>query len=918
MDRHSKYTVRMKTKINRAFEALDIGTFAAWEALPATLPAGLYVDEVGDIDMPLSEGQARRLIAVAHQAAPADSASSMLVDGESSGHPWQINADRLEFLEPAWQGYLLRLSDLVAAKLGVDGPIRVRLDKMLIYEPGGRSEPQTDLERTKGMFGTLMICLPSAHKGGEVLAKHKGGSVVLGNSDATPSFSCWYSDVSHEVLPVQSGYRCVLIYNLAIKPGSTRPTASSLHDLKEAPLRNTLECWLKDLADNKMSDVPSRLYQTIDHEDAQPEASGPILPLEALKAQDSTRLHALREFAHELPFEIFLALLENADPHDLFRDDHTMWTVKSLSALDGVTIASNYKFDSNSCLLDDPLDDMVFSEDSYAAYGTHPVRRWAIAIIAHEKIGEFLAECTFGSPEDDRKLRSPYDHSGSRVTDKEYKSESSGLRDYESALRYLGGIRSIPSGSARTTMLDAICKMCKTKRSQRLHMTNILTSALMYSHFTLFQTVGTSHRDRLPSSFFDWAKQWLTKLSVSERTEKYQTWIPLLIQGYSSMTVIMNIIQQMSNPTGDAAVPGEPPFCHRTWAQGVKRRCITNFHKTTKKPTISDAKLIVTAIFDLNGEWEDKSALLVSIVDHFPQCDATAFLLAVLYEVKTQSLEARLPISPTVELYGSLGSRVFNPNRKLSNILTKAKMENDLRWYDGFFASDSSGWGSDHGQTLSPDTGLIVTSDALVRFAFDANEANAIDPFIEELIEQCTTFSVEDMRDLWMPFLYGLIRALTLAHPPVSLEKLIYQQLTSRFIKHFIDKALGSCPQAQAVVPPTFQVACPCGDCIEVNNFLRNVNQRATEYRLIQSRRNHIAGELNRARVPCTFRTIQYGRPYTLGITKANTSADDIREWKELQSKLYTTLIQKIGLKCLESLLGTGEAARVKMLATPI
>ncbi|POW17499.1 hypothetical protein PSHT_06370 [Puccinia striiformis] len=52
MDRHSKYTVRMKTKINRAFEALDIGTFAAWEALPATLPAGLYVDEVGDIDMP--------------------------------------------------------------------------------------------------------------------------------------------------------------------------------------------------------------------------------------------------------------------------------------------------------------------------------------------------------------------------------------------------------------------------------------------------------------------------------------------------------------------------------------------------------------------------------------------------------------------------------------------------------------------------------------------------------------------------------------------------------------------------------------------------------------------------------------------------------------------------------------------------
>ncbi|PHH92974.1 hypothetical protein CDD83_2807 [Cordyceps sp. RAO-2017] len=58
-----------------------------------------------------------------------------------------------------------------------------------------------------GMFGTLLLALPSAHRGGEVVVRHCGEEKVLKTSEATQSLVCRYSDVSHEVLPVTSGIR---------------------------------------------------------------------------------------------------------------------------------------------------------------------------------------------------------------------------------------------------------------------------------------------------------------------------------------------------------------------------------------------------------------------------------------------------------------------------------------------------------------------------------------------------------------------------------------------------------------------------------------------------------------------------------------------------------------------------------------
>ncbi|KAI7966258.1 hypothetical protein MJO29_002006 [Puccinia striiformis f. sp. tritici] len=140
---HLDYEKDLKQDLTEAFEAItNPGTFAAWEALPTTPPAGLHVDGVGDIMLPLGEGQIRQLIDKSHQA-PFGRRSETLVD-LSVRKTWEINANQLHFYNPAWQGYLLDLSKRVATSLGIDGPIRLELYKMLIYETGAMFKPHTE------------------------------------------------------------------------------------------------------------------------------------------------------------------------------------------------------------------------------------------------------------------------------------------------------------------------------------------------------------------------------------------------------------------------------------------------------------------------------------------------------------------------------------------------------------------------------------------------------------------------------------------------------------------------------------------------------------------------------------------------------------------------------------------------------
>ncbi|KAG6823711.1 hypothetical protein H0H93_003197, partial [Arthromyces matolae] len=71
------------------------------------------------------------------------------------------------------------------------------------------------------MFGSLVIVFPTPHEGGALVLRHFDqewtfDSAALTKKQSTPSieYIALYSDVDHEVTPVESGHRVTLTYNL--------------------------------------------------------------------------------------------------------------------------------------------------------------------------------------------------------------------------------------------------------------------------------------------------------------------------------------------------------------------------------------------------------------------------------------------------------------------------------------------------------------------------------------------------------------------------------------------------------------------------------------------------------------------------------------------------------------------------------
>lgn len=94
------------------------------------------------------------------------------------------------------------------------------------------------------MFGTMVICLPSAHEGGEIILRHNGAEQRFPTAIYQPSAACWYSDVTHEVLEITSGYRLVLTFNLVQSANVPYALSAASHDLQNLGLERALRAWM--------------------------------------------------------------------------------------------------------------------------------------------------------------------------------------------------------------------------------------------------------------------------------------------------------------------------------------------------------------------------------------------------------------------------------------------------------------------------------------------------------------------------------------------------------------------------------------------------------------------------------------------------------------------------------------------------
>jgi predicted 2-oxoglutarate/Fe(II)-dependent dioxygenase YbiX len=263
----------------------------------------LDVAGVGPIALPLLPVQAQQLLAVAEQA-PYGRGEATLVDTDVR-RTWQIAPARVQIGGRHWEQTLADIVARATVGLGVTGPVVADLYKLLVYDPGSFFVNHRDTEKAAGMFATLIIVLPSIYTGGALLVRHRDREARLDLSCPEPSqvaFAAFYADCVHEVLPITSGYRLALVYNLRRQGRGQRPEPPH-YDTEQARVTVLLRQWSagKDAPDD---DAPEKLLYPLEHAYTPAE-----LAFEALKGADAAAATVLVAAASAADCDLHLALV---------------------------------------------------------------------------------------------------------------------------------------------------------------------------------------------------------------------------------------------------------------------------------------------------------------------------------------------------------------------------------------------------------------------------------------------------------------------------------------------------------------------------------------------------------------------------------------------------------------------------------
>jgi hypothetical protein len=153
-------------------------------------------------------------------------------------HDYGILDDLAQILLPSYLGGDRKDEDLLG--------VHAELYKLNVYSaPSGIFKSHVDTPRSGNQFGSLVVCLPASHEGGNLVIRHNSR---VANYDWSSSkeieWAAFYSDCEHEVLQVTQGHRITLTYNLTFVYSRGLPPKISTHVYKTL-LYNDLQAALE-------------------------------------------------------------------------------------------------------------------------------------------------------------------------------------------------------------------------------------------------------------------------------------------------------------------------------------------------------------------------------------------------------------------------------------------------------------------------------------------------------------------------------------------------------------------------------------------------------------------------------------------------------------------------------------------------
>lgn len=273
----------------------------------------LEVEGIGRVTVPVPTSQARQLRDLGRPA-HFGRGDETLTDS-TVRDTWEIPT---ELVRVRWAGGAGLGPELEAVReeLGLPEHCRLtaELHSLLVYEKGQFFLPHQDSEKDDAMVATLVVTLPSAHTGGELVVHHLGEATIYRGSKTRVGLVAFYADCRHEVRPVTSGHRITLTYNVFLHgdPADRVPDEATVAELSRH-LGEHFTTGVRHPYRHTTSGPPHRLAFMLDHEYTEHSLSWPLL-----KGTDAHRASLLRAAADVAGSESVLALADINETWDAY------------------------------------------------------------------------------------------------------------------------------------------------------------------------------------------------------------------------------------------------------------------------------------------------------------------------------------------------------------------------------------------------------------------------------------------------------------------------------------------------------------------------------------------------------------------------------------------------------------------------
>jgi hypothetical protein len=272
------------------------------------------VEGAGTLSFPVPDAQIASIVRRAERA-PYGRGRETVVD-TSVRNVWQIAPAKTKIGGKSWAANFETILSKVRAGLGCeDASFSAELYKLLVYDRGGFFLAHRDTEKTRGMFGTLVVTLPSTYRGGALRIRHAGREVTVDANAADPSelsYVAFYADCEHEALPVRGGNRICLVYNLIQKHSKGR------HRILKAPEYESQITEAAAILDRflKTPAAPAKIALLFDHQ-----YSPAGLSFSALKGADAAKARVLVHAAARAQCAVHLGIVHIGDSGAAEPDD---------------------------------------------------------------------------------------------------------------------------------------------------------------------------------------------------------------------------------------------------------------------------------------------------------------------------------------------------------------------------------------------------------------------------------------------------------------------------------------------------------------------------------------------------------------------------------------------------------------------